>query len=201
MIDEYKEKINVINEVLTNMPKTNKKNTDEFKKKALEIINVSCELQKDLYDEITKRYNNIILSINKSDINEEEINKTLNTLIDYLRLKNDITSPYEKLNIDKYIYELNINLNDNLKKLNQIIVKLFETFKKCNIFFSSKTFIAGLYCCSGSEIARIALACPADIISSTIICCKRESSFKSLIEFVTAVRLFETRSAISSCFK
>ena len=38
-------------------------------------------------------------------------------------------------------------------------------------------------------------------ISSTIICCTRESSFKSLIEFVTAVRLFETRSAISSCFK
>ena len=145
MIDEYKEKINVINEVLTNMPKTNKKNTDEFKKKALEIINVSCELQKDLYDEITKRYNNIILSINKSDINEEEINKKLNTLIDYLRLKNDITSPYEKLNIDKYIYELNINLNDNLKKLNQIIVKLFETFKKCNIIITTKDININYY--------------------------------------------------------
>ena len=145
MINEYKEKLNVIDDVLINMPKTNKKNTNEYKEKALEILRVCNNLKQDLYEEITKRYNNIMLNIPKKDINEEEMNKKLNTLIEYLNLKNDITSPYEKLNIDKNIYELNVNLNDNLTKLNQIIIKLLNTFKKSNIKLTSKDLNLNYY--------------------------------------------------------
>ena len=86
-----------------------------------------------------------MLNIPKKDINEEEMNKKLNTLIEYLNLKNDITSPYEKLNIDKNIYELNVNLNDNLTKLNQIIIKLLNTFKKSNIKLTSKDLNLNYY--------------------------------------------------------
>ena len=45
MINEYKEKLNVIDDVLINMPKTNKKNTNEYKEKALEILRVCNNLK------------------------------------------------------------------------------------------------------------------------------------------------------------
>ena len=47
MINEYKEKLNVIDDVLINMPKTNKKNTNEYKEKALEILRVCNNLKQD----------------------------------------------------------------------------------------------------------------------------------------------------------
>ena len=67
--------------------------------------------------------------------------------------------------------------------------------------FSSNTLLARIYCCSLSSIARRARACPVEIMSSMIICCTLSSSFRRRIEFVTAVLLFETRSATSSCFR
>ncbi len=145
MINEYKEKLNVINDVLSNMPKTNKKNINEYKQKCSEILKVAKNLQTDLYEEITKRYDNIMLGIKKTDINEVENLKKINTLIDYMVLKNDIISPYKKLNLDKNVYELDINLNGNLTKLNETIINLMNTFKKCNIKLTDKDFCYSYY--------------------------------------------------------
>ena len=67
--------------------------------------------------------------------------------------------------------------------------------------FSSNIRFARLYCSSLSSIASNALACPVEIMSSITICCTLSSNFRSRIEFVTAVLLFDTRSATSSCFR
>lgn len=145
MINEYKEKLNVINDILSNMPKTNKKNINEYKEKCNGILKVAKNLQTDLYEEITKRYDNIIFSIKKTDINEEENLKKLDAFIDYINLKDNMISPYKKLNIDKNIYELNINSNDNLKKLNETIINLLNIFRKCNINLTDKDFCYSYY--------------------------------------------------------
>ncbi len=76
---------------------------------------------------------------------------------------------------------------------------IFSTSR--TLSFSSKIRCASAYCSSGSSMVINALACPVEIMSSMTICCTASVSFKSRMEFVTAVLLLETLSATSSCFK
>ena len=67
--------------------------------------------------------------------------------------------------------------------------------------FSSYIFFAISYCCFSSSIDIRALAWPVEIILSITIFCTSSHNFSKRMEFVTAVRLFETLSATSSCFR
>lgn len=132
-IEQYKELLQVL-------PRTNVKNSREYKKRAL-VMKQEMQEKKDLVlKEIKKRYLGITIDDNpeietlKEHLNNDERNLT------YLDPYND---SYEKINIDEILYDLSKFYKNDLNKVNNDIKVALEMFNLVSVNLTEKDFQYG----------------------------------------------------------
>ncbi len=133
-IEQYKELLQVL-------PRTNIKNSREYKKKALVMKQEIQEKRDEVIKEIKKRYLEII-------INDE--NKEISILKEYLDnsekkllFLNQYNDPYEKTGLNEILYDLRKFYQNDLSKVNNDIKLILEKFGVVSINFTEKDFNYG----------------------------------------------------------
>ena len=128
MIEELNNKITSTKEVLSNMPKNNKKNKIKYLEYLSNLIEEYSNLKKELDKEINIRQDKIIMNIKKSTIDFSNTNKKTQELETNLLILNAYNTPYEKINLDKTIYEIMHFYKDDFEALNEDINSVINNF-------------------------------------------------------------------------
>ena len=146
MAEEVMEKLNnqieIDKEILSVLPKNNKKNLKIYQDKAAEIKNNYEEYLEDILSEIKRRVFKIT-SIKP----DPEINK----LIQEIAEKSDVTkfnknvSSFEKMQLDEYLFVLKRFYKNNLELVNEAIVKCVEEFQIAGIGIRAEDFSYSVY--------------------------------------------------------
>lgn len=138
MIDSIKEKIDMQKEVLSTLPTNNKKNLDKYTKQINDYKNEFILFQKEIITEVENR---------KKMFDHLEENKNINilsmklkTLEEEISFLNIYNSSYEKLGLDKVIYDISKFYKFDLDKVNKDILSAFNIFKEVGITLSYKDF-------------------------------------------------------------
>ena len=132
-------------EVLSTLPKNNKKNISKYIETLAKYKKEYSEKGLSLKEEIEKRKDKIVkkISINKDLDNLK--NKVLK-LEENIYLFNDYNSSYEKSGLDKILYNLSCKGNKSLVDLNNDIKSCMEKFKEVGVVLSAKDFLyAGIF--------------------------------------------------------
>ncbi len=136
MKDELIKQINVQKEILSTLPKNNKKNTKKFLEHISSEINSYSILCKNIKEEISNRRSKITKKISniKGDCSVlENIEKK-----EY-KFLNDYNTSYEKLEFDRIIYNLSDKKCD-YNKINSLISDLLLKFKDAGIELNCDSF-------------------------------------------------------------
>lgn len=137
------EKMETDKEVLSTMPKNNKKNISKYIVQVQELKQEYEEQEKAVYDEMNKRYKKIISVKKNPDLQTER------TEIDEIRNLLDIISTtktaYEKMGIDKRIYKLGRFYKENLENINLEILECIKKFKEVGIELTANDFSYSIY--------------------------------------------------------
>ena len=137
------EKIDMDKEVLSAMPKNNKKNISKYIQYVQELKKEYETIENDINDEMTKRYKKI-LAVKKNkeiDIEKREIDEISN-LLDII---GTTKTSYEKMGIDKKIYKLGRFYKENLENINIEILECIKKFKEVGIDLTSEDFDYSIY--------------------------------------------------------
>ena len=137
MLDKLEKDISLSEEVLNGLPINNEKN----KRKLIEEIDLEI-------DNYQKRLEGIVLECKRRISSfenmsyEESINnkEAISTLKSILKYTNNLSTSYEKLDLDKLIYQLSHFEDDNLINNNRKILMIINTFKASSIVLSHKDF-------------------------------------------------------------
>ena len=137
------EKIETDKEVLSTIPRNNKKNIAKYIQALQELQEEYNNVSQEVYDELNKRYKKILSVKTKRDIEEErtEIEEVSN-LLDVI---GTIKTPYEKMGLDKRIYRLGRFYKENLESINKEILECINKFKKVGINLSADNFEYSIY--------------------------------------------------------
>ena len=136
----YLQMTNEVKEVLTNMPQNNKKNKQKYLVYVKEQLDIYNKKKEELIEELKKR-NNLILEKEKEvDINKETLEATKKQILDKLLILETSNTPYEKIGLDKTIYNINKYYEENLESLNEEIHKAINCFKEVGVILTSKDF-------------------------------------------------------------
>ena len=137
MLEKLEKEINLTDELLNGLPVNNRKNKERFLKEiSLEmesyqkkIDEVTYELKRRLEEFENLKYESVLDS-----------SSTLQNLLNALSYTNSLSSPFEKLDLDKIIYQLSSFGNDELISTNLKILKALNIFKEVGINISIKDF-------------------------------------------------------------
>ncbi len=137
------EKIETDKEVLSTIPRNNKKNIAKYIQALQELQEEYNNVSQEVYDELNKRYKKILSVKTNRDIEEErtEIEEVSN-LLDVI---GTIKTPYEKMGLDKRIYRLGRFYKENLESINKEILECINKFKKVGINLSADNFEYSIY--------------------------------------------------------
>ena len=106
MTEELNNRINSIKEVLSNMPKNNKKNKLKYIEYLSNILKEYQQQIQELEKEIKARQDKILIKIKQNTIDFSNINIQKKEIEEKLVIVNQYNTPYEKINLDKTIYEI-----------------------------------------------------------------------------------------------
>lgn len=137
MLDKLEKDIGLSEEVLNGLPVNNDKN----KRKLIEEIDLEIS-------NYQKRLDDIVLECKRrlsdfENISYEEVSdnkKAISTLKNILKYTNNLSTSYEKLDLDKLIYQLSHFQDDDLINNNRKILILINTFKSASIVLTHKDF-------------------------------------------------------------
>ncbi len=132
--------INSIKEVISNMPQTTKKNKQKYLTYIKEKLDINQKNSQQILEEMKKRYEEISIKEKTDNNNYKEIEEEKNILLKKLLVLNDYNSPYEKIGLDKIIYNINHYYEENLETLNEDIKQALNCFQKPGIGLSSDDF-------------------------------------------------------------
>lgn len=120
-------------EVLPKKTKVNKAKYNEYLEEQLKKITPMIEEAK---KEISKRVEQI------KKYNTEESLPEERELLDIIKVKrlSSLSSSSNKMNLDYYLYELSSFENNNLEKINGVILQILLAFKEVGIILTSKDF-------------------------------------------------------------
>ena len=137
MLEKLEKEIELSEELLNGLPVNNSKNKRKFLKELdSEIRNYTDKLEeiKKEFDHRKKKYE--VLEYN--DISYDDI--TLNNLKKALTYTNTLSTAYEKLNLDKIVYQLSHYKEEDLIDNNKSILKMINIFKVAGISLTNKDF-------------------------------------------------------------
>lgn len=137
------EKIECDKEVLSTLPKNNKKNLSKYIEKVSEIKKEYSEYKYSILKEIEKRYNKIIKvkrdeEIDKLETQVKEIDKILDTI-------DEKKTSYEKMGLDKIIFKLGRFYKENLESINEEILSGINIFKEVGVVLTPNDFDYSIY--------------------------------------------------------
>ena len=112
-MDRILEKIETDREILSTMPKNNKKNIANYLNTLQILKKEYLEKQKEIYDEMNKRYKKIISIKKNPDLEkEQEEIKNMHIILDTIEMTK---SSFEKMGLDKRIYKFRRFYKENLE--------------------------------------------------------------------------------------
>lgn len=136
-------KISVDKEVLSTLPRNNEKNINAYLKKVSTYKTTYQKLENEIIEEMKKRISKIS-EIEKSEelLNlEDEIKNTEGVIY----LLNDIDTSYEKMDLDRVLYNLNFYYKKNLEIVNDTILYCIKKFEEVGIELTLKDFTYSKY--------------------------------------------------------
>lgn len=137
MLEQIKKEIELSNELISSLPQKTNKNKEYYIETVDQEIEKYKKLENEIYSQLEKRiepYKN--LKYIEQDNNEE----TLEALSKALIYTSNLATPYEKLKIDKIIYQLTNYQSNNLNYNNKNILKLIKTYQKAGVQLTEKDF-------------------------------------------------------------
>lgn len=137
MLDKLEKDISLSEEVLNGLPINNDKN----KRKLIDEIDIEIDNYQKRLDEIVsecKRRLSGFENISYEDVSDNE--KAISTLKNILKYTNNLSTSYEKLDLDKLIYQLSHFQDDDLINNNRKILLAINTFKASSIVLTHKDF-------------------------------------------------------------
>lgn len=137
------EKIESDKEVLSTMPKNNKKNIAKYIANVEKLKNEYEEEKQQIFDEMNKRYSKIISTKENSEINMEK--NELEELETFLDIIETTKTSYEKMGLDKRIYKLGKFYKENLENINSEILACIKKFAEVGISLTLEDFDYSLY--------------------------------------------------------
>ena len=137
MLDKLVKDISLDKEVLESLPTNNKKNLNKKLEEVSTQYNTYTKLRDDVYNELLKRLKPY-LEINFN--NYSDIVKSIDELYKALTSTNNLSSPYEKLKLDKIVYQLTNNLESDLEVTNNLLLKVINIFDKVGIKLTFNDF-------------------------------------------------------------
>lgn len=137
MFDKLEKDINLTEEVLNGLPINNDKN----KRKFIDEIDTEISNYQKRLDEIVLECKRRLSSFDNISYEEVSDNKkTISTLKNILKYTNNLSTSYEKLDLDKIIYQLSHFQDDDLINNNRKILMAINTFKASSIVLTHKDF-------------------------------------------------------------
>lgn len=130
--------IDIDKEILSTLPKNNKKNKTAYLNKVNEIKDEFKEIKVNILSEIKIRYNKIIDVHPNQKIDEIREELQSNENVQYLI--NDIDTAYEKMDLDKGLVNLEQYQRKDLKDVNENIAYCIDRFKQVGINLEQKDF-------------------------------------------------------------
>ncbi len=134
--------IDVDKEILSVLPKNNKKNLQEYKFKAAEIRQNYSTFLDQILSEMKRRTIKI-----KSVEPDPKIDKIAQEIkyMDKIELLNKNTTSFEKMQLDEILYILRRFYKNNLELVNDAIVKCLEKFRIVGINLNAQDFEYSIY--------------------------------------------------------
>lgn len=136
--EEFVEKIIATKEVLLAMPKNNEKNKKKYIEKLDEIEKEYETYKNDIEVQLKKRYKNEVNQKPNKEI--ENLETRLSTIESTLDLLSQEKTSYEKMELDRIIYQLTKYYKGNLEKVNEQIKLALEKFSKVGIKITVEDF-------------------------------------------------------------
>lgn len=124
-------------EVISLMPKKGVKKIREYKLKLQELIDGYSKINESLVKEIKLRYDKIINIQENPKLAELESELTELQNFSY---ESNLKTTFEKMNLDKLIYDINGYYKKDLKTTNQNILDCIKSFKEAGIEITSEDF-------------------------------------------------------------
>lgn len=137
-VEEFISNINVNKEVLETMPKNNSRDLKTYITKLQENLETAKNNQKLLEEEMKKRYKKIKCSKQNDELKDME--QRLENSVGVLYLLNEVDTSYEKMNLDKALFNLNHYYSKNLEIVNNTIMYCIKKFEEVGVKLELKDF-------------------------------------------------------------
>lgn len=130
MLEELNKQISLTDELINNLPTNNIKNMEKFIKE----ISLEIDSYKDLKNKVVSEFERRLKEFSSiKGIDAKDYTDIENKLLKALSYTNSLSTPYEKLDFDKYLYQLSKYEEDELINNNIKIIKIIDTFKKAGV--------------------------------------------------------------------
>ena len=137
-IEKATEKIEVEKEVLSTLPKNNEKDEKKYLEKIKELEKEYEKYKKDIRKYLEEQYNSYI---NIEEDGEIDLLKgRINTIEKVLYLLSDEKNSFEKMNLDRILYNLSRYYRNNLDDVNKEISECIKMFKEVEINLTEDDF-------------------------------------------------------------
>ena len=137
MLEELEKKIQLEKEVLESLPVNNHKNMKKAREELQEKLLHYQEEKEKIYQELVKRVKPY-LQLKEEDYND--LKASIEEIFKALTYTNNLSSPYEKLKIDKIVYQLTNNLENDFEVTNKLLLKVIAIFQKAGISLKAEDF-------------------------------------------------------------
>ena len=137
------EKIEADKEILSTMPKNNKKNIAKYIQKVQELKKEYETEKEKTYKEISKNYKKIVEIAENTEI--AKLKSELEEISTFLQLLDEIQTSYEKMGLDKKIYKLNRFYKENLESVNSEILSCINKFAEAGVTLTKDDFNYSIY--------------------------------------------------------
>ena len=130
MIEKLEKEIDLTNELLNGLPVNNRKNKERF----LEEISIEISNYQKKVDEVTAELKSRLVDFDNLKYEEVKDNSAaLKKLLNALSYTSTISTPFEKLNLDKIVYQLSTYEGEELIGTNKKILDALNIFKASNM--------------------------------------------------------------------
>ena len=145
MIEQLAEKIASSKEVLSTMPQNNKKNKIKYLEYLSSLLEEYQKLEQETKQELLIRQEKILTKMKKNTIDFSCLEQEKKEDEEKIFLLNPYNTPYEKMELDRLIYEIMHFYKDDFDALNEDINSSISCFKKVGITLGIKDFCYSPY--------------------------------------------------------